>query len=93
MAINGSGTVNTVPKFVTNPTTIGDSTITEVAGKVGIGTTTPGQRLTVNGTIESALGGFKFPDGSVQSTAGQIDLSTRVQALMNYDLTSMCTSQ
>ena len=91
MAINGSGTVNTVPKFVTNPTTIGDSAITEVAGKVGIGTTTPGQKLTVNGTIESALGGFKFPDGSVQSVAGQIDLSTRVQALMNADLTSMCT--
>jgi len=25
MAINGSGTVNTIPKFVTNPTTSSDS--------------------------------------------------------------------
>jgi hypothetical protein len=39
-------------------------------GNVGIGTISPGQKLTVAGTIESTLGGFKFPDGSVQTTAG-----------------------
>ena len=39
------------------------------AGNVGIGTTVPGQRLTVNGTIESTSGGIKFPDGSTQTTA------------------------
>lgn len=39
-------------------------------GKVGIGTASPGQKLTVAGTIESTSGGFKFPDGSVQITAG-----------------------
>lgn len=39
------------------------------AGNVGIGTTTPGQRLSVAGTIESTTGGFKFPDGTTQSTA------------------------
>jgi hypothetical protein len=40
-------------------------------GKVGVGTTAPGQALTVAGIIESVggLGGFKFPDGSVQSMA------------------------
>src|SRR5439155_1283024 len=36
---------------------------------VGIGTATPGQRLSVAGTVESASGGFKFPDGTVQTTA------------------------
>jgi len=36
---------------------------------VGIGTTTPSQKLTVVGTIESTSGGFKFPDGSVQLAA------------------------
>ena len=41
-----------------------------VAGNVGIGTTTPGQKLSVAGTIESTSGGFKFPDGTTQTTAG-----------------------
>lgn len=38
-------------------------------GNVGIGTDSPGSRLTVNGTIRSASGGFQFPDGSVQTSA------------------------
>ena len=38
-------------------------------GNVGIGTTSPGQKLTVAGTIESTSGGIKFPDGNTQSTA------------------------
>jgi trimeric autotransporter adhesin len=39
------------------------------AGNVGIGTTTPAQKLSVAGTIESTTGGFKFPDGTMQTTA------------------------
>ncbi|MBI4931096.1 MAG: hypothetical protein HY841_10060 [Bacteroidetes bacterium] len=39
-------------------------------GKVGIGTFSPSEKLTVEGTIQSTLGGFKFPDGTVQTTAG-----------------------
>lgn len=39
------------------------------SGNVGIGSSNPGQKLTVAGTIESTSGGFKFPDGSVQTTA------------------------
>jgi len=39
-------------------------------GFVGIGTTTPGQRLTVEGVIHSRTGGFMFPDGTTQITAG-----------------------
>jgi hypothetical protein len=38
-------------------------------GNVGIGTSTPGQKLSVVGTIESTSGGFKFPDGTTQVTA------------------------
>src|SRR5256714_7477767 len=39
-------------------------------GNVGIGTTaTPSQKLDVNGTIYSESGGFKFPDGTTQTTA------------------------
>lgn len=40
-------------------------------GNVGIGTTSPSEKLSVNGTVESNSGGFKFPDGSTQpSSAG-----------------------
>jgi len=38
-------------------------------GNVGIGTVTPSEKLSVNGIIESASGGIKFPDGTVQTTA------------------------
>ncbi len=38
-------------------------------GDVGIGTTSPGSKLTVAGTIESTSGGLKFPDGTTQTSA------------------------
>jgi hypothetical protein len=39
------------------------------AGNVGIGTSAPTQKLTVAGTIQSTSGGFKFPDGTVLTSA------------------------
>ena len=39
------------------------------SGRVGIGTINPTETLTVAGTVQSTVGGFKFPDGSVQATA------------------------
>lgn len=39
-------------------------------GKVGIGISTPAEKLSVNGTIQSISGGVKFPDGTTQTTAG-----------------------
>ena len=44
-------------------------------GNLGVGTAFPGSRLTVSGTVESTAGGFKFPDGSAQSTAASKILS------------------
>jgi hypothetical protein len=38
-------------------------------GNVGIGTTSPGEKLTVAGVIHSTTGGFRFPDGTIQTTA------------------------
>jgi len=40
------------------------------SGNVGIGRTPTTNKLEVDGTIESTSGGFKFPDGSIQTTAG-----------------------
>lgn len=39
------------------------------SGNVGIGTVTPGSKLSVAGTIESTTSGFKFPDATIQTTA------------------------
>ena len=58
-------------------------------GNVGIGTTDPSGKLEVAGTIHSTSGGFKFPDGTVQTTAADTaglltmiaDLEARVEAL------------
>lgn len=38
-------------------------------GDVGIGTSSPTSKLTVAGEIRSTSGGFRFPDGTVQTTA------------------------
>lgn len=38
-------------------------------GNVGIGTTNPTQKFQVAGIIHSTIGGFRFPDGTVQTTA------------------------
>lgn len=38
-------------------------------GRVGIGTSAPGQQLSVNGMIETMTGGIMYPDGSIQTTA------------------------
>ena len=73
-AVTGSGTAGQLPKWVGNSNVsyvLGDSTIFEDKyGKVGVGTTIPTSKFTVAGMIETTLGGVKFPDGSVQPTAG-----------------------
>ncbi|MFA4835376.1 MAG: hypothetical protein WC749_04810, partial [Dehalococcoidia bacterium] len=38
-------------------------------GYVGIGSTAPSSPLTVAGTIETTVGGIKFPDTTIQTTA------------------------
>jgi hypothetical protein len=69
-AVSGSGTQGRIPKW-TNSSTLNDSNIFEdKLGSIGIGTTSPTSTLTVQGMVEITLGGLKFPDGSVQTSAG-----------------------
>jgi len=51
-------------------TTASNTYLATGSGRVGIGTSSPGQKLSVAGTIESTSGGIKFPDGSTQTAAG-----------------------
>ena len=70
----GGGTIGRLPKwtgFTSANSVISDSTIFEDKyGLVGIGTDTPTSKLTVQGMIETTMGGYKFPDGTVQTSAG-----------------------
>lgn len=71
--VTGSGTVGRLPKwtgFTGSESVIGDSTVFESKlGLVGIGTDSPTSKLTVQGMIQTTMGGYKFPDGSLQTTA------------------------
>jgi hypothetical protein len=73
LAVLGSGTSGRLTKWTgitSSNSFISDSTIFESKfGLVGIGTDSPTSKLTVAGLIESTIGGFKFPDGSVQTTS------------------------
>lgn len=67
--IIGSGTPGQLVKW-TSSTSVGDAAVSEDgSGRIGIGTTTPTSKLTVAGMIQTTLGGLKFPDGTVQTTA------------------------
>ncbi|MCI2430436.1 hypothetical protein LM604_07295, partial [Candidatus Acetothermia bacterium] len=49
--------------------TAGNRLLITATGNIGIGTTSPGEKLTVAGVIHSTTGGFRFPDGTIQTTA------------------------
>ncbi|MCP4709856.1 MAG: hypothetical protein GY869_14630, partial [Planctomycetes bacterium] len=83
IGIDGSGSTNFVAKF-TGAKTLGNSQIYDNGTNVGIGTTSPDSRLAVNGLIESETGGFKFPDGTTQTTDGT-NLWQTISSKIYYD--------
>lgn len=63
--ITGSGTTNFLPKF-TGATTLGNSQIFDNGTNVGIGTTSPSQKLDVNGNLKlSASSSFLYGGDNV----------------------------
>lgn len=79
LPVIGSGTIGRLPKwtgFTSSNSVLGDSAILEDKdGRIGIGTPAPTSKLTVQGMIETTLGGVKFPDGTVQSSAALSSLN------------------
>ena len=84
--VDGGGTTNRVPKF-TDADTLTSSVITDVAGRVGIGTTAPaaGLRLDISGLTRMTTGGnggymqFGTPNGEtgfgwIKGTTSRADL-------------------
>lgn len=73
LPVQGSGTIGQLSKWTaltSSNSFLGDSIITETKqGNIGIGTTAPTSKLTVAGIIETTLGGLRFPDGTLQTTA------------------------
>ena len=68
--ITGFANVSTTLQVGTNTATFGTATFIVANGNFGIANSTPGQKLTVAGIIESTTGGIKFPDGTTQTSAG-----------------------
>jgi len=73
LPVLGGGTLGRLTKwsgFTSSNSFLGDTTIFEDKyGNVGVGTDSPTSRLTVSGMVEASLGGYKFPDGTVQATS------------------------
>jgi hypothetical protein len=63
LSIGGSGEIE-----IDSAQVAGGRLRIQEGGNVGIGTV-PGSKLTVAGIVESQTGGFKFPNGSVQTNA------------------------
>jgi hypothetical protein len=68
--ITGFANVSTTLQVGTNTATFGTASFIVANGNFGIANSTPGQKLTVAGTIESTTGGVKYPDGTTQTSAG-----------------------
>jgi len=73
-----SDAANSTLPFEIEQATPSNTVYLQKTGRVGIGTNTPANKLTVIGAIQSANpgGGFVFPDNSVQATAATVTALT-----------------
>lgn len=68
-SLSGSGTLNKVPKFTPNGTTLGDSQIFDNGTSVGIGTVSTSEKLHIAGNIYVANNWYKAGDSTAVSNA------------------------
>lgn len=66
----GNNSLNYLSKW--NGSELVSSGIIESAGNIGLGTATPTSKLEVAGVIHSSIGGIKFPDGSLLTSASAV---------------------
>lgn len=64
---DSKGSLRFKTKGSSNPADLKTRLTINSDGNVGIGTSSPGSLLTVNGVIEITNGGIKFPDGTVKT--------------------------
>jgi subtilisin-like proprotein convertase family protein len=75
------GSITNVPGNILNPFSpwsagANNSIFNNNPGNVSIGVTDGASKLTVQGTIESRTGGFKFPDSSTQTSAAFVGVAS-----------------
>ena len=65
-----------------------DAVYVDNDGHVGIGTTSTSEKLTVAGRVESTKNGFKFPDGTIQTTAASGSVGDIKQLVQDFVVAS-----
>jgi len=90
--ISGTGSANRLTKWLDTNGTVGDSIISESNGNIGIGTTTPSDKLYVNGSVRVANDRvFGFESTTPGTNAGRFYASTGNNMIFetNYAANSM----
>jgi len=81
--VSGSGTLNYIPKFTPNGTTLGNSQVFDNGTTVGIGTTSPAAKLNILHT--NGTGGLYLSNESNLVTAGWSTTSSGAGTFKMYD--------
>ena len=81
-----------LPVFTDASGDLGDSLIFQNTKGVGIGTAAPANPLSVAGVIQSTTGGFKFPDGTTQTTAVTLPVNWKSTAAAGSSVLSVTNS-
>jgi hypothetical protein len=87
--IKGSGITGATNTLITKNNNSDTSVLVRDDGRVGIGTTSPTQKLEVKGMIYSTTGGFKCPDGTILTTAPTNYARVFTVAMSGGDFTSI----
>jgi hypothetical protein len=72
------------PYSLSSASVVGSANVFPSSGNVGIATTSPTQPLQVNGSIYSTSGGFKFPDGTTQTSAATMGGSGTINYVAKF---------